>query len=301
MKSSFLSFFILIFFYSLAAQEIKMFPEGAIYGYVSCFGPPGLKGSGCHGEIQAVLQIHDTLINNKVYQKSSFGISRYENKKFYIYNEDPKQNYFPDNEYILYDFSLQVNDTFQLANLYATENKLVVVSKRQRLMQNGEYRTELKLNGERWQYCWIEGIGDIFNGLFYIYQIGRYDIYSGIACFSDKYGVVYKQEGLDYPCENLNNYYVSWEGLQNLKTDIIRISPNPFISTISLALDIPSSISDVSFNLSSSDGLLVKKIPISGKGKLSITIDVSNLPKAVYFGIILFGNEIKSFSKLIKE
>ena len=39
---------------SISSQEIKMFSEGASYGYSECYGPPALKGSGCYGYSEKV-------------------------------------------------------------------------------------------------------------------------------------------------------------------------------------------------------------------------------------------------------
>ena len=60
----------LFFLINVISQEIKMYPEGAFYGCVTCYGPPGLQGAGCYGQSESVTQIHDTLINNKTYQVS---------------------------------------------------------------------------------------------------------------------------------------------------------------------------------------------------------------------------------------
>ena len=159
----FLLFNLILVLSNVISQEIKMYPEGALYGYVSCSGPPGIPGAGCMGNSDSVIQLPDTLINNKIYQVSSHGITRYVNKKLYFYNQDHylDQFNFPDNEYVLYDFGLQVKDTFQLPYPRVKDTNLVVTSRTQRLMLNGEYRTELLLRNSNWSFRWIEGIGDV--------------------------------------------------------------------------------------------------------------------------------------------
>lgn len=297
-------FFITVFIQSIViSQEIKMYPEGAFYGYVSCYGPPGLPGAGCYGQSDSVTQIHDTLINNKTYQVSSHGITRYINKKLYYYNQDHSldQFNFPDNEYVLYDFGLQVKDTFHLPYPRTKDNNLVVTSRTQRLMQNGEYRTELILRNSNWSFRWIEGIGDIQNGLFYLNQIGLYDIYASIVCFSDKNGLIYKRDGFDYPCENIDNYFESWSGLNELKKEVNVVFPNPFKNSIAIKVDIALTATDATLNLYSTDGLLIKQLPITGRGQFTQTFDLSDLNKGIYVGIIMSTLEKKNYFKIIKE
>ena len=302
-RSRIILFFIAIFILRIVvAQDIKMYPEGAVYGYVTCSGPPGLEGSGCSGQTMAVTQIHDTLINNKTYQVSSLGITRYENKKFYYLNQDHHldQFNFQDNEYVLYDFGLQVNDTFDLP--YPQYNdRLVVTSRIQRLMQNGEYRTELLLRSSGWSFQWIEGIGDVQNGLFYMDQIGYYDIYTSLVCFSDKNGLIYKHEGFNYPCDDLDNYKESWSGINELKEAETSVFPNPFKNNISFKVNIALHVTDASLNLYSTDGLLVKKITISERGQFTKTFDLTELNGGIYIAVIKSNHEKTKYFRIIKK
>lgn len=288
---------------NMISQEIKMFPEGAFYGYLSCFGPPGIPGAGCYGQSDSVTQIHDTLINNKTYQVSSHGITRYLNKKLYYYNlnHNLDQFNFPDNEYVLYDFGLQVNDTFHLPYPRTFDNKLLVISQNQRLMLNGEFRTELILRNSNWTFRWIEGIGDIYNGLFYMNQIGTYDISSSIVCFSDKNGLIYRRDGFDYPCESIDKYIDLWNGLNEKKNEEIIVFPNPFKNSITFNIDISLTATDASLNLFSTDGLLIKQLPITGRGQFIQTFNLTDLNKGIYFAIIMSNNQNISYLKIIKK
>lgn len=288
---------------TMTSQEIKMYPEGAVYGYLSCFGPPGIPGAGCYGRSEPVTQLRDTLIQTKTYQISSHGITRYENQKFYFYNQDRTldQFNFPDNEYVLYDFGLQVNDTFRLPWPRTTDTNLVVTSRTQRLMHNGEYRTELTLRNSNWTFRWIEGIGDVQNGLFYMSQIGLYDISAAIVCFSDKNGLIYKRDGFEYPCENIDNYIDLWSGLSEEKNENNRVYPNPFTSHILLTLEIAPATTHATFNLYSTDGRLIRQVPVTERGQVTHTVDLSDLPPGLYLARLQCDHEITHSFKISKK
>jgi hypothetical protein len=168
-------------------------------------------------------------------------------------------------------------------------------------MQNGEYRTELILRNSNWSFQWIEGIGDIQNGLFYLSQIGLYDIYASIVCFSDKNGLIYKRDGFDYPCEDIGNYFESWSGLNEIKKEENVVFPNPFKNSIAFKVDIALTAADATLNLYSTVGLLIKQLPITGRGQFTQTFDLSDLNKGIYFAIIMSNLEKTNYFKIIKE
>lgn len=178
------------------------------WGNVSMYGPPGLTGAGHYG---STLRYNgkDTVINEQTYQYWEGVYTRYNNNKMYMID---KYSSKPDSivEVVLYDFNLAVNDTFLLPIFSQYGSYAIVNNVSDFTALNGQTRIEITLS-IKGQICannlkWIEGIGDVNNGVLYPYTIGICDISHRVVCFSDSSGNVYKEAGFDYPCDSLDNY-----------------------------------------------------------------------------------------------
>lgn len=124
-----------------------------------------------------------------------------------------------------------------------------------------------------------------------------------MVCFSDKNGLIFKRDGFDYSCEDIDNYYFSWEqdGLNEIKSEQNKVFPNPFKDKISLKLDISSSETEVSINIYSHNGILLRKFVITEQGQFVKTFNLSDLKSGLYL-ISINGSQGKSlFYRIIKE
>ena len=199
------------------------------WGYVTFRGPPGLEGAGSFGSVYKY-DGKDTIINNNTYQHWFGNFTRYENNKLYKIN---KNQTTADSivEQIYYDFNLAVNDTFFLP--YTGDDYYAIVDEVNEFTTlNGQIRKEILLKTEDFTCTpnlrWIEGIGDITNGLFYKNQLGLCDIYTGIFCFSDSSGHVFKQPNFNYPCDSIDTYTDIINNVDDISYHTeITISPNP--------------------------------------------------------------------------
>lgn len=209
MKLFSISFFIFLNLYGIVyAQTYPIPAHNAEWGHVTFYGPPGLPGAGSYGSISRY-DGKDTIINQQTYQHwGATTFTRYENNKMYVI--DTYNSKFDSiAELIYYDFNLAVNDTFFLP--YSGSNFYAVVDKISNFKAlNGETRKEILLKTKDFTCSyllrWIEGIGDIYNGLFYRGQLGLCDIYDRTVCFADSSGSIYKESNFDYPCESLDDY-----------------------------------------------------------------------------------------------
>lgn len=155
----------------------------------------------------------------------------------YIYCEYDKQVYgkrFEDTSFVLmYDFNLQVSDTFVYSFLPISENKfhqgyLKVFQVDSIEMLNGEFRKRIKLKTIDpypqtlcigYEVIWIDGIGEITNTPFYIYY-DCFESHCHLLCFSEDSTYIYGECGPD------NN-----EQHEDLN---FKVYPNPFINSVEI-------------------------------------------------------------------
>ena len=182
----------------------------------------------------------------------------------------------PDEEKLLYDFSLNVGDTFRLNHSYAFfENSFLVVSKIDSFLINNKYRKKIVFNYDFYDY-WIEGVGNIPHGLLYTSDI------NSSTCDLDNTLICFKQNNtLLYMDSTYNKCYFYYDDITENETfeKNIKISPNP-VTDISI-LDF-SKFNDIKIiNIYSLDGTLVKQINTKGKNK--IFINKKNYLSGMYF------------------
>lgn len=93
----------------------------------------------------------------------------------------------------------------------------------------------------------------------------------------------------------------SFSDIQNIKSEPIKIYPNPFVDKINVSCDMPNSTNRVSLVIYTATGALLKKIEIPEIGQSSKTIFLEDLNKGIYFGVISLNDKWIKNIKLIKK
>jgi hypothetical protein len=264
--------------------------KSATIGYLTFFGPPGLPGAGTYGSIEKYEAV-DTVINNITYQHWNSHFTRYKDNRMWLL--DPQKS-TPDSlvERVYYDFNLAENDSF----LIFDEHYAVVTNVTVYNTPNGQQRKRIRLFIEEMpggaRMDWIEGIGDVNNGILYENQLGLSDVGSFIVCFTDSSGLAFKKQGFDFPCDSLDSYVNLYE--TSAKTENILsvdIWPNPFQNAFSIKVPNPDKLNSVSlFNTS---GILLLR-------SQNTLIDTQELAPGIYFVRIDYDSEYY-FRKMLKN
>ncbi len=182
----------------------------------------------------------------------------------------------PDREKLLYDFSLNVGDTFRLIHSYSyfcQDSSLysyLVVSKIDSLLINNKYRKRICF-GSCDFVSWVEGIGGVPRGLLYTSDpvILTCNLNNTLICFKQNDTLLY------------GNCYYHYYDIKENKTfeKNIKIYPNPVtdISTFDTG-----KFNNIEFiNIYSLEGILIKQINTKGRNK--IIISRKNYLPGMYF------------------
>jgi len=76
--------------------------------------------------------------------------------------------------------------------------------------------------------------------------------------------------------------------------------PNPFSNNIDVDVDIPQNINSAELRIYDVNGIIVKRITVSNRGKGCQNIDFSSLNGGVYSCVLLFDGMIKYNTKIVK-
>lgn len=166
----------------------------------------------------------DTLLNNisynKIYYSNDLLNTNWVFDNTYVREDSTKKVFLKKgalDDVLLYDFSLQKNDTFlieDVCNLIVNEVDSV-------MLNNGELRKRLKLgikDEPNWgEEYWIEGIGSNF-GVISHFGFCYFD-------YSDRFLCFYSDSELLYP-ENPPSCFIT--PVKEIKQNSIKIFPNPF-------------------------------------------------------------------------
>ena len=177
------------------------------------------------------------------------------------------------NEYLYYDFGLNVGDTFIVAlNLF---DSAVVTNITYPTMLNGQIRKSIALQSinpfANWQYSWIEGIGDIIKGL--LSQYNPPDPVFTLLCFSDSSGLVYQYSNT---CDTTSVNAIGNNFFQYSFT----IYPNPSFEEVHLKYVSP--VSAISYiRIYDALGRLIRIHDLESPSGI-ITINNSGLPDGLY-------------------
>lgn len=217
--------FLLIIFipFFSKAQDYQLFPtENAFWGVE--FEWDGEDAT----EYYSFELVADTIIDNQTYKKLSqslaiyrpFHINQWEhfNKIPIFFREEDKKIYFYDifdlKEYLFYDFSVEVNDTF----VYKLNDSLLVVKEFELYGRRGIRLKKLNnpYQGHFYTVDWIEGMGSL-DGL--QYPIGFAGGDAELSCFQH-------DDFSPLDCSDFNRNV----SISDLKEEAITIYPNPVTS-----------------------------------------------------------------------
>ncbi len=183
------------------------------------------------------------------------------------YTGAPYNDSDPYAEYILYDFGLNVGDTF-----YVQNNRRSVLVNIDSINIDGTYYRKFNFNQLDWWFTldnyWIEGIGSSIG--FFPYFSGH-DGFIGFECFHED-----TDPSLTYPLFSYSNSSIGCDflGTNDIMKDPVKIYPNPAQS--SLSVDIQS-IS--SYQILSVSGQILDQGFLTAKNN---SIDISILSEGYY-------------------
>lgn len=201
--------FVLLLPFSTSAQIYQPFPTDSATWTVDFMFPLPFFNVG-HNPAAYFIS-GDSLYNGLTYQKINKTLDSIPNNQFMSSNialirEDSNRIYCKyygfqtiPNEFILYDFNLTVNDTFSIATILGTIS-FIVSSVDSEYTQTG-YRRALNLshiNGSLpfWTPTmrWVEGIGDIVNGVIYP-EVPWVDWWAEALCFRKNNVLIWDNNG----------------------------------------------------------------------------------------------------------
>lgn len=205
--------------------------------------------------------------NKKVYYKGST-VHFLKPSYTQIINNGGNEN----DEIMLYDFSLNVGDTFSNGNLTKPDDYLVV-TKIDTLLFNNSYRKVFHFY-PIWWVQWIEGIGSSKGLLFTSGDLPTNGIDNDLICFKRNDSVFY-----------FNNSYTDCIPLitniddNRNPTSGIKVFPNPSVNhSITFVF---SDITNTTLNIFDCQGVIRDKIELNHQSEL--TINIEHYPPGIYF------------------
>ncbi len=284
MKNLLLPILFVCIFTNTKAQQYHEFPkENARWVYHYYYNNDGIE------ERYDLYYIDgDTLINNNTYQiikskqwlwgpypeikDGSFNLFfREESKRIYFRYSSP----YYDNEYLAYDFNLNVNDTF--VNFH-TSDSLVMIDEYEKYGRRAMYFKSLnfKYLGSEFYQEWIEGIGhtegELFSG----------DYFSNLICF--------KTDECD-TCSCYDDIITSNIPIQTSPS--LNLYPNPATDYIRLELEDANN----TIQILNTQGQGIYQVQTSDK---TPTIPTQNFSSGIYFVIVINPNGNVSKGKFVK-
>jgi len=229
----------------------------------------------------------DTVINTvsykKVYELDCFRDSAILQPERYkgAIREDIEQQkvwfYRNDQEFLLYDFSLNVDDYIEINSEFCGGPVELRVESISTVEINGIERRKLELIPNDfcgWCGDWIEGIGSSVHLYDYIYVHGNFDVH--LSCYFENEELIYSPWG--DCCEGETR-------IETINKKTFTISPNPATDEINFQFDDNLSRTVIIY---STDNKAVDKFKISS---CFYNYNSSNLIKGIYFIKILEGNK----------
>lgn len=178
------------------------------YKHIKYPQPGMVQGEICYGDFTnpgeynaSITYLKDTLIGMDTFSLFEskhfyFGkyVTRYKDGK--IFTARMNANNTLGNEMLLYDFNLNVGDTF-----YTWMNEVMVVdSVSFNTALNGSNRKFIHFKNTR-NDVWVDGIGDVKNGFFYYRDFeGGHEVF---VCHKDSSGLVYSNNTSPWDCDSL--------------------------------------------------------------------------------------------------
>ena len=303
MKTKILFYIIIISIKGIFAQTYQYIPipdSGAIWSEVYYFGepypdtvlkPPSYERFTVNGE--------DTIINGKTYNKlymfynNEFNLNnsiyiggiREENKKVYLFCDsaihEGKSFYSSySNEHIIYDFNLNVGDTFYYENKNI-EQAYKIVTNIDSILIDNTYRKRFYFYNLPF---WVEGIGNIFEGFLYNgpTPIGAY--HNEFICFIKNDSVLY---------HNNNNNNCLPTSIKHLFDKQMCAYPNPSVNYINFKIEY--NYNDITiYNI---NGKKVCKINVKNKN----IVTIKNLTSGIYIYQLSSDNKLTTGKFIITK
>ncbi len=207
--------------------------------------------------------------------------------KFFRMTDSKVFELIDDSDYLLYDFSLNVGDTFivQATNDWPEARKLVVTAVDSITLMDQSKRKRLVLECENGsgEHTWIEGIGDL-RGLLAVKKSCLIDVNENLLCFSFNEEVLY-QDPDEGEC---------WltTSTKDPIPDDFTLYPNPASDRIFISGEMSNR--SMEFTIYSSTGVNMRS-GITSDGSIS----VNDLPQGVYVIECLQGDK-KATSRFVK-
>ena len=139
--------------------------------------------------------------------------------------------YFHDGngEYVMYDFSLSVNDTFKFVPINCFPSDLEITAAGSIQLLNNETRSKISLDGMIPNEDWIDGIGSTAGLIHVAFYTCWFDIGWELLCFREN-------DTLKYMNPNYNTCYYTSVGINEQKAEKpeLFIHPNPTTGTFTV-------------------------------------------------------------------
>ncbi len=192
-----------------------------------------------------------------------------------------------DSDYLLYDFSLNVGDTFivQETSTWPEATALVVTAVDSIILMDQSKRKRLVLECENGvgEHIWVEGIGDL-RGVLSVKKSCLLDVNENLLCFSVNEEVLYQDP-------DQSDCWLT-TSTDDPNPDDFTLYPNPANDRIFISGEMSNR--PIEYTIYSSGGVNMR----SGKTSSS-SISVSDLPQGVYFIEWLQGY-MRATSKFVK-
>lgn len=234
----------------------------------------------------------DTIINDSLFHffqvENSFSrkLVYYDSGKVY---ESANWNY--DHKTLIYDFSLELNDTFIGKGVTFQPIELVVSMVSTITLTNGETRKYLELSDGVNEFNtrrWVDGIGDIDYGLF------RWADFEGgyteLVCHRGDSGLIHLGGNFNEMfCDSMTNVFLV--GLDEIaEISEIEVVPNPVVDQVEVSFRNWNG-DCFSVELINSMSQVVKSEKINNRK--SIAIDLSDLSSGIYYVRVSNGIEFR--------
>ncbi len=200
-------------------------------------------------------------------------------------------------EILIYDFGLEIMDTFTLAPSLQSnlENKFVVTVIDTVVLLNGDLRRQFTLELLDPQFNvtlnWIEGIGDIQYGPFYYQRFYVFDAGTDLLCAN-------QEETLAYQNSQYDSCFVTITSIQEFgATNPIKIYPNPVHDQLTLEFSAADySFTEIRIFNATGSSVYQQKNPFNAK-----EINTSELTPGMYYIILKEKSGTHFSKKIIKQ
>ena len=78
-------------------------------------------------------------------------------------------------------------------------------------------------------------------------------------------------------------------------------TPNPFHTTTSVAVSIPQGVANATLRISSGHGVVVRNIPVTGRGSVNMAVDGSTWEEGIYLCSLIADGTVIGTVKLVKK